>query len=180
MPMQFPTRNEIRKALLLALADDMSHDSDQVEGAVADILDLSNPQRVEPYADGSGTRLGNEIDWVKGADDKGFGYFERVEPKLYRLTPRGKSAAANNIDLDHATRTIRRRASPEAAGLEQLADQDAETLSRYPDNIPALLRTARRCLQDGERAKAIEIFEHVLAIDPNNRIASQRLRELRR
>ena len=44
--MVFPTRDEIRKALLLALADGASHQSDDVEVAVADILVLSDTQRL--------------------------------------------------------------------------------------------------------------------------------------
>ena len=43
--MVFPTRDEIRKPLLLALADGASHHSDDVELAVADLLALSDSQR---------------------------------------------------------------------------------------------------------------------------------------
>jgi Mrr N-terminal domain len=154
--MLFPTRNEIRRALLLALADGRALDSDQVEAIVADILDLSEAQRSEPYGNGQGTRLGNEIDWVKGAEDKGFGYFERVGPKLYRLTPRGKRAAVGGIDLDRETRTVRRPGSPSRTDLEQLVDADAETLRRDPDNIPALNRTARRHLERGDNKKQLK------------------------
>ena len=86
--MVFPTRDEIRKALLLALADGATHDSDEVEVAVADILGLSDSQRRARA--GNGTRLGNEIDWIKGAGDMELGLFERVGPKRYRLTPYGQ------------------------------------------------------------------------------------------
>ena len=60
--MEFPTRAEIRKALLLALADCAPHDGDDVEVAVADILGLSDSQRHAPAGHGRSTRLGNEID----------------------------------------------------------------------------------------------------------------------
>ena len=178
--MVFPTRAEIREALLLALADGAPHYSDDVEVAVADILGLSDSQRCALAGNGRGTRLGNEIDWVKGAGDMGVGLFERVGPKLYRLTPYGKSAAAGDIDLDHATRTIRSRVSSAPSDLEQLLHKDAETLRHDPHNIPALTRTARRHQERGETTKAIEMFERVLAIDPRNTIAAGRLRQLRR
>ena len=178
--MEFPTRAEIRKALLLALADGAPHYSDDVEVAVADILGLPDSQRRALTGNGRSTRLGNEIDWVKGAGDMGVGFFERVRPKLYRLTPYGQSAAAGDIDLDHATRTIRSRVSSPPSDLEQLLDKDAETLRHDPNNIPALIRTGRRYQEHGETARAIETFERVLAIDPRNTIAAGRLRQLRR
>lgn len=178
--MEFPTRAEIRKALLLALADGAPHYGDDVEVAVADILGLSDSQRRAPAGHGRGTRLGNEIDWVKGAGDMEVGFFARVRPKFYRLTPYGQSAAAGEIDLDHATRTIRSRVSSTPSDLEQLLDQDAETLRHDPDNIPALIRSGRRHQEHGETARAIETFERVLAIDPRNTIAEGRLRQLRR
>ena len=95
--MEFPTRDDIRNALLLALADGASHDSDDVEVAVADVLGLSDSQRRARAGNGPGTRLGNEIDWVKGAGDREVGFFERVGPKLYRLTRYGQSVAAGDI-----------------------------------------------------------------------------------
>jgi restriction endonuclease Mrr len=180
MLMEFPTRDEIRKALLLALADGAPHDSDDVEAAVADILGLSDSQRRALAGNGRGTRLGNEIDWVKGAGGMELGLFERVRPKLYRLTPYGRSAAAGDIDLDRVTRTIRGRVRSPPSDLNQLLDKDAETLSHDPDNIPALIRTGRRYQEHGEAARAIETFERVLAIDPKNTIAAGRLRQLRR
>jgi hypothetical protein len=178
--MVFPTRAEIRKALLLALADGAPHCSDDVEVAVANILGLSDSQRRALAGSGGSTRLGNEIDWVKGAGDMGVGFFERVGPKLYRLTPYGQSAAAGDIDLDRATRTFHSRVSSPPNDLEQLLHQDAETLRRDPHNIPALIRTARRYQERGETTRAIETFERVLAIDPRNTIAAGRLRQLRR
>jgi len=178
--MQFPTRAEIRKALVVALADGGPHYSDDVEVAVADILGLSDSQRHALAGNGRGTRLGNEIDWVKGAGDMGVGLFERIRPKLYRLTSYGQSAAAGKIDLDHATRTIRSRVSSPPSDLEQLLDKDAETLRHDPGNIPALIRTGRRYQEHGETPRAIETFERVLAIDPSNTIAGGRLRQLRR
>ena len=178
--MEFPTRDDIRKALLLALADGASHDSDDVEVAVADILGLSDSQRRARAGNGRGTRLGNEIDWVKGAGDRDVGFFERVGPKLYRLTRYGQSVAAGDIDLDRATRTIRSRVSSSPSDLEQLQDKDAETLGHDPNNIPALNRTGRRYQEHGEMERAIETFERVLAIDPRNTIAAERLRQLRR
>lgn len=179
--MLFPTRPKIRKALLKALADGEAHDSDQVEVAVAQILGLSDAQRREPYGNGGGTRLGNEIDWVKGAADAGFAYFERVGPKLYRLTSRGKSAEANWIDVDDASRTVRNFATYSPAhDLDQSGDSDAEILRRDPRNTPALNRTGRRYVERGDSAKAIETFERVLAIDPTNDVAIKRLRQLRR
>jgi hypothetical protein len=176
--MVFPTRDEIRKALLLALADGLPHDSDDVEMAVADILDLSDTQRRARA--GNGSRLGNEIDWIKGAGDVELALFERGAPKRYRLTPYGCSIAAGKIDLDQATRTLRGRVgSPPPADLEERLDADAETLRDDPNNVPALNRTARRYLERGETARAIETFERVLAIDPKNKIAAGRLRQLR-
>jgi hypothetical protein len=71
MPIEFPTRAEIRKALVLALANGAPHYSDDVEVAVADILRLSESQRCAIAGNGRGTRLGNEIDWVKGAGGHG-------------------------------------------------------------------------------------------------------------
>ena len=64
--------------------------------------------------------------------------------------------------------------------LDERLDEDAETLRRNPNNIAALNRTARRYLERGETARAIETFERVLAVDPRNRIAAERLRQLRR
>jgi hypothetical protein len=174
--MVFPTRTEILKALLAALADGATHYSDDVETAVADILGLSDSQRRARA--GNGSRLGNEIDWIKGAGDQGAGFFERVGPKRYRLTPHGRSAAAGNVDLDHATRTIRGRVNPRPSDLEQLLDDDVETLRNDPNNIPALNRTGRRYQQRGETARAIQMFERVLAVDPRNTIAAKRIREL--
>ena len=178
--MEFPTRAEIRKALLLALANGAPHDSDDVELAVANIVGLSDSQRRALAGNGRTTRLGNEIDWVKGAGDREFGLFERVGPKLYRLTPYGKKVAAGDVDLDRATRTIRSGVSSPPSDLEQLQDKDAETLGHDPNNIPALIRTGRRYQEDGDTARAIETFERVLAIDPRNTIAAARLRQLRR
>jgi hypothetical protein len=108
------------------------------------------------------------------------GLFERVRPKLYRLTPYGRSAAAGEIDLDDVTRTIRGRVRSPPSDLDQLLDKDAETLSHDPDNVPALIRTGRRYQEHGETARAIGTFELVLAIDPKNAIAAGRLRRLRR
>ncbi len=152
LSMVFPTRDEIRKALLLALADGGSHYSDDVEVAVADILGLSDSQRHARA--GNGTRLGNEIDWIKGAGDMGLGLFERVGPKLYRLTPYRRSAAAGDIDPD-AMRTIHGRASSPPTDLEERLDEDAETLKHDPNNIAVLNRIARRYLKRGESARAI-------------------------
>ena len=177
LPMVVPTRNEIRQALLVALADGASHCSDNVELAVADILGLSDSQRRARA--GSGTRLGNEIDWIKGAGDMGLGLFERVGPKLYRLTAYGRSAAAGDID-PNATRTIHGRVSSPPTDLEERLDEDAEALRHDPNNIAALNRSARRYLERGENARAIETFERVLAIDPSNTIAAGRLRQLGR
>ena len=146
--------------------------------AVADILGLSDSQR--SALAGNGTRLGNEIDWVKGAGDMGVGFFERVRPKLYRLTPYGQSAAAGDIDIDRVTRTIRSRVSSPPSDLERLLDKDAGTLRHDPNNIPALIRAGRRYQEHGDTARAIETFERVLAIDPRNTIAAGRLRQLRR
>jgi hypothetical protein len=56
--MEFPTRAEIRKALLLALADDAPHYSDDVEVAVADILGLSDSHRRALAGNGRGTSGG--------------------------------------------------------------------------------------------------------------------------
>jgi ADP-ribosylglycohydrolase len=176
--MVFPTRTEILKALLAAFADGATHYSDDVEAAVADILELSESQRLARA--GNGSRLGNEIDWIKGAGDQGVGFFERVGPKRYRLTPHGRSAAAGNIDLDHATRTIRGRVNPRSSDLDELLDDDVETLRNDPNNIPALNRTGRRYQERGETAKAIDMFERVLALDPTNTIAARRIRELQR
>jgi tetratricopeptide (TPR) repeat protein len=108
----------------------------------------------------------------------GLGLFERVGPKLYRLTPYGRSAVG---DVEPgATRTIHGRVSSPPADLEERLDEDARTLGHDPNNIAALNRTARRYLERGETARAIETFERVLAIDPTNMIASGRLRQLRR
>jgi hypothetical protein len=178
--MVFPTRAEIRKALLLALADGAPHYSDDVEVAVADILCLSDSQRRALAGNGRSTRLGNEIDWVKGAGDMEVGFLERVGPKLYQLTPYGQSATAGDINLDHPTRTFHSRASSPLSDLEQLLHKDAETLRHDPQNIPALIRTARRHQERGETTRAIEIFERVLVIDPRSPIAAGRLRQLRR
>ncbi len=101
-----PTQGEIRKALLLAYADGAAHTSDKVEVAVANVLGLSDVQRLMRYRDGRGSKLGNEIDWVKGAGDARFGYFERVGAKLYRLTRDGKLALDRGVEINGATRTV--------------------------------------------------------------------------
>lgn len=177
--MLFPTRTEIRKALVLALADGAPHASEAVEAAVADILGLSDSQRRASAGNGHSTRLGNEIDWIKGAGDTEVGLFERVGPRLYRLTPLGRSVAAGKIDLDRTTRTINSGGVSLPSDLERLLHEDAETLSRDPRNVPALNRTARRYHEQGEIAEAIVMFERVLAVEPNNKIALGRLRTLR-
>jgi hypothetical protein len=88
--------------------------------------------------------------------------------------------SSRDIDLEHATRTIRDRVRSPPNDLEQLRDQDAETLSQDANNVPALIRTGRRYQEHGETARAIETFERVLAIAPGNTIAAGRLRQLRR
>ena len=88
------------EARSLTLANGAPHDSDDVELAVANIVGPSDSQRRALAGNGRTTRLGNEIDWVKGAGDREFGLFERVGPKLYRLTPYGKKVAAGDVDLD--------------------------------------------------------------------------------
>lgn len=108
----FPVRDELRRALLLALRDGEPGYSDDVEAAVADILKLSQRQRRVFYLNGHGTKLGNEIDWVKGADDEGFGYFENVGTKLYQLTEAGRKAAAKGVTLTGQTRIVRAQEPP--------------------------------------------------------------------
>jgi hypothetical protein len=88
--------------------------------------------------------------------------------------------SSRGVDLEHATRTIRDRVRSPPSDLEQLRDQDAETLSHDSDNVPALIRTGRRYQEHGETARAIETFERVLVIAPGNTIAAGRLRQLRR
>lgn len=108
------------------------------------------------------------------------GLFERVAPKLYRLTPYGRSVAAGDVDLS-ATRTVnsgRVRSPP--PDLDERLNEDVATLRRDPNDVAALNRTARRHLERGEPAEAISVFERVLEIDPKNPIATRRLRELRR
>jgi len=77
-------------------------------------------------APGSATRLTGS----REPGDMGVGLFERVRPRLYRLTPYGRSAAAGDIDLDHATRTIGSRVSSPPTDLEQLLDKTLEPSGR--------------------------------------------------
>lgn len=92
--MDFPGRDEIRIALLYAYGDGKVHWSEAVEPLVARHLNLDETQRAAPNGDGSRTRLGNEIDWVKGAFDEEYGFFERVRDKFYKLSESGMAALA--------------------------------------------------------------------------------------
>ena len=87
-----------------------------------------------------------------------FGFFERVGPKLYRLTPYGQSVAAGEIDLDRATRTIRSRVSSTPSDLEQLQDQHVkplgttQTTSRRSSAVDAGIKNMGRQRERSKRS----------------------------
>jgi tetratricopeptide (TPR) repeat protein len=73
-----------------------------------------------------------------------------------------------------------RRLASQSQDPDETVRLSAEILKRDPRDIAALNRIGRSYQALREKAKAIEMFERVLKLDPGNNIATGRLRQLRR
>ncbi len=135
--------------MLRAMADGSTLDTrNDLEPAVAEILSLADVDRYAKSTNGQSELL-NKMDFLIGSWDSDFGYFARVAPRQYRLTPKGMDAA-KHLGLGSAAPG----ASPEPA-LAALAKEFKRTRP-YPSEHDRSQREARVDLATGLSRETLE------------------------